>query len=94
MKHAKILLFLGIWFFIIPIIGIPVGIKKILLIVPALFLIAMAITRIRAEKNIHNNLSETQEELIHEIAEGIAENLVQEANTTTNQELKKLRDIL
>ena len=92
MKHAKILLFLGIWFFIIPIIGIPVGIKKILLIVPALFLIAMAITRIRAE--IHNNLSETQEELIHEIAEGIAENLVQEANTTTNQELKKLRDIL
>jgi|JI10StandDraft_1071094.scaffolds.fasta_scaffold914148_2 hypothetical protein len=94
MKHAKILLLLGIWFFIVPLSGIPVGIKKILLVVPALFLIAMAITRIRAERKNNDQFSETQEELIHEIAEDIAGDIVEEANMATNQELKKLRDIL
>ncbi len=94
MKHAKILLLLGIWFFIVPLTGIPVGIKKILLVVPALFLIAMAITRIREKKKNNDQFSETQEELIHELAEDIAEDIVGEANMATNQELKKLRDIL
>ncbi len=94
MKHAKILLLLGIWFFIIPLLGIPVGIKKVLLVIPALFLVAMAITRIRAERNTHSQFSETQEELIHEIAEDIAEDIVEEANMATNHEMKKLRDIL
>ncbi len=94
MKHAKILLALGIWFLIIPLLGIPMGVKKILLVIPALFLIAKAITRIRAERNIHDGFSENQEELIHEIAEDIAEDIVEEANTATAQEMKKLSDIL
>ncbi len=94
MKHSKILLFLGIWFFIIPILGIPFSYKEFLLIIPALFLIAMAITRIRAEKNMHNRFAGENEELIQEIAEDLAEDIVEEANITTNQELKKLRDIL
>jgi hypothetical protein len=94
MKHAKMLLFLGIWFFIIPLLGIPLGIKKFLLVIPALFLIAMAITRIRAERASRSTFSVNQEELIHEIATDLAEDIVEEANMTTGQELKKLRDIL
>jgi hypothetical protein len=94
MKHAKILLFLGIWFFIIPLLGIPSGAKKFLLVIPALFLIAMAITRIRAERSVHNQFTENQEELIHEIATDLAEDIVEEANMATGQELKKLREIL
>ena len=94
MKHAKMLLFLGIWFFIIPLLGIPSGLKKFLLVIPALFLVAMAITRIRSEKSVHNQFSQNQEELIHEIAVDLAEDIVEEANIATGQELKKLRDIL
>ncbi|HQV65002.1 MAG TPA: hypothetical protein PKZ56_02120 [Candidatus Paceibacterota bacterium] len=94
MKHAKMLLFLGIWFFIIPLLGIPSGLKKFLLVIPALFLIAMAITRIRAEKAVRNQFTANQEELIHEIANDLAEDIVEEANMTTRHEMKKLRDTL
>ena len=94
MKHAKIIFVLGMWFFIIPLLGIPVGVKKVLLCIPALFLIAMAITAIRADKRVHDDFSENQKELIHELAEDIAEDIVEEANYTTQQEMKKLRDIL
>jgi len=94
MRHAKILLVLGIWFLIIPLLGIPSLPKKLLLVLPALFLIAMAITRIRAEKHIHDPFSENQGELIHEIAEDIAVDIVEHANATTQQEMKKLREIL
>lgn len=94
MKHAKIILILGIWFFVIPLLGVPVGIKKILLCIPALFLIAMAITAIRTDRGVHDEFSENQKELIHELAEDIAEDIVEEANYTTQQEMKKLRDIL
>lgn len=94
MKHAKLLLAFGIWFFIIPLLGIPVSVKKFLLIIPALFLIAMAITRIRAERHTHDTFTENQEELIHEIAEDIAEDIVEEANMSMQQEMKKLSDIL
>lgn len=94
MKHAKIILLLGIWFFIIPLTGIPFTIRKILLVVPALFLIAMAITALRSERKMHSEFSESQEELIHEIAEEIAEEIVEDADMDTQQELKRLRDIL
>ncbi len=94
MKHAKMLLFLGIWFFIIPLLGLPSGLKKFLLALPAIFLIAMAITRIRAEKAIRSQFSVNQEELIHEIAIDLAEDITEEANMTTRQEMKKLRDTL
>lgn len=94
MKQAKILLVLGVWFTLIPLAGIPLSIKKVLLVIPALFLIAMAITKIRSEKNVHHTFSKNQEELIQEIAEDIAEDIVQESNLATQQELKKLRDIL
>lgn len=94
MKHAKILLFLGIWFFLIPLSGIPSGIKKFLLVIPALFLIAMAITKIRSQRKIEHTFSENEEELIHEIAEEIAEDIVEESSKTTEHEIKKLRDIL
>ena len=47
MKHPKIILVLGIWFVLIPLTGIPMAFKKVLLIIPALFLITMAITALR-----------------------------------------------
>lgn len=94
MKHAKIFLLLGLWFFIIPLLGIPFTARKIMLIVPALFLIAMAITAIRSERKTHSKFSETQEELIHEIAEELAEEIVEDANVHTERELKHLKDIL
>lgn len=95
MKQSRIILFLGIWFAILPILGIPNHIKKLLIIIPGLFLIAMGITLIRSEKNKKDSsFSNNQEELIHEIAEEITEDIIQEANYTTQQEVKKLRDIL
>lgn len=94
MKHSKILLLLGLWFFIIPLTGIPFTARKIMLIIPALFLIAMAITAIRSERKSHSKFSETQEELIHEIAEEIAEEITEDANMDTQRELKHLKDIL
>ncbi len=94
MKHPKILLFLGIWFLIIPITGIPLAFKKILLVVPALFLIAMAITQLRSDRGVHKQFSEEHDELIKEIAGEIAEDIVEQANVETAQEVRKLRDIL
>lgn len=94
MKHPKILLALGIWFTLIPLTGIPTGLKKILLIIPALFLIAMAITVLRNQYSNKDRFSLEHDELIQEIAQDIAEDIVHESDETTNQEIKKLRDIL
>jgi hypothetical protein len=94
MKHEKVLLVIGIWFVIIPLSGIPLGAKKFLLLIPALFLIFIAITGIRDQRKMRSELSRNQEELIHEIAEDIAEDIVGEADATTQQEMKRLRDII
>ncbi len=88
------MLVIGIWIMIIPFFGIPLGIKKIALVIPALFIIAMAITELRASKKINNNFNRTNEELIHELAEEIAEDIIHDANTATEREMKQLRDIL
>lgn len=94
MKHPKIILVLGIWFVLIPLTGIPMAFKKVLLIIPALFLITMAITALRNERSDKHNFSLEHDELIQEIAQDIAEDIVHESDETTNQEVKKLRDIL
>lgn len=88
------MLVIGIWIMIIPFFGIPLGIKKIALIIPALFIIAMAITELRVSRKINSNFNQTNEELIHELAEEIAEDIIHDANTATEREMKQLRDIL
>jgi uncharacterized membrane protein len=94
MKYPKILLFLGIWFTFIPLLALSTGFKKILLVIPGLFLIAIAITAMRAERANKNNFSLQHDELIQELAQDIAEDIVQESDEITHQEVKKLRDIL
>ncbi len=94
MKHSKIILTIGIWFLIIPLLGIPLSVKKFLLVIPALLLIAMAITAIRNERDDFPNISSDHEELIHEVAEDIADDIINHADEVTTHEMKKLRDIL
>jgi hypothetical protein len=95
MKQFKVIFLLGIWFVIIPITGIPLSVKKLLIIIPGLLLMAIGVTLIRTHKHKQSApFNEHQEELVHEIAEDIAEDIIHQANTTTSNEIKKLRDIL
>jgi hypothetical protein len=94
MKYPKLMLVIGIWIMIIPFFGIPLGIKKIALVIPALFIIAMAITELRMSRNNDRDSDQTNEELIHELAEEIAEDIIHNADITTEREMKQLRDIL
>ncbi len=88
------MLLLGVWFFVIPLLGIPIEAKKVLLVIPATFLIMKAITRIRKDRIEDDQFSENQEELVREIAEDIADDIVHKADIETYHEMKKLRDIL
>lgn len=94
MKHPIILMVLGFWFIIITLSGIPTSIKKLFIIIPALFLIALAITEFRNERSLKNNFSLQNDELIQELAQDIAEDIVNESDALTSQEVKKLHDIL
>lgn len=94
MKQARFIIFLGIWIILVSIAGIPIHIKKLLLLVPGLFLIAIGITELRIAKRMKNQFDPSQEELINEIAEDIAGDILQESNQATRQEMKHLRDLL
>lgn len=94
MKHPIILMVLGFWFIIISLSGVPVGMKKLLITIPALFLIALAITAFRNELSLKNDFSLQNDELIQELAQDIAEDIVHESDVLTSQEVRKLHDIL
>ncbi len=90
MKQSKIIIILGIWFVLVPIMGIPLSIKKFLIIVPGLFVIAMGITMMRSDRLRKSLLHKKDKEIIHNIAEDV----VEEVNEITEQEMKNLRDVL
>lgn len=82
------------WIIIVPFLGVPSGIKTIALVIPALFIIAMAITELRTSAKMSQDFSATNTELIHELAEEIADDIIHDANISTEREMKQLRDIL
>lgn len=90
MKHSNIILIIGIWLIIVMIAGIPMGMKKILVILPALFLVAMGITAMRNEYKVKKEVIAQHDEIIQDIVEDI----VSESEEIIDQEVKKLRDIL
>lgn len=90
MKHPKIILILGIWFVFVTIMGIPSSIKKVLIIIPALFLITLAITAIRNNNLIRKKAVSQHNEFIQDIVEDI----VNETEEIIDQKTEKLRDIL
>ncbi len=94
MKQARFIIFIGIWVIIISILGIPIHVKKILIIIPSIFLIAIGITELRTAKKIASQFDPSQEELITEIAGDIAEDILEESVEATKQEMRHLRDIL
>jgi hypothetical protein len=93
MKHPKLMLIIGIWFFFVPLLGIPSGFIRIFIVLPAIVVIALAIASIRSTNN-NNNFSASKEELVQELAEEIADEIIDDANKKTEQEIRHLRDIL
>lgn len=94
MKQARIIIFIGFWIIIVSILGIPIHIKKILMIIPGLFLITIGITELRMAKKIASQFDPSQEELITEIAEDIADDILEKSAEATKREMNHLRDIL
>lgn len=94
MKQARFIIFLGIWIILVSIAGIPIHIKKLLFIIPGLFMIAIGITELRMAKRVSSQFDPSQEELINDIAEDIAEDILQESTQATHREMKQLRDLL
>lgn len=92
MKHPKLMLIIGIWFFFVPLLGIPSGFIRIFIVLPATVIIALAIASIRTSNN--NTFSASKEELVQELAEEIADEIIDDANKKTEQEIRHLRDIL